>query len=84
MRRILPLLLALWAWNFAALARGDDAIASLDGVRVGQVSLEAPEGGLPRENLQPLLRVQQGEPLRLGDVRLDTALLLSSSSLFRR
>lgn len=42
---------------------------------VAQVSLEAPEGGLPRESLEPLLQVRQGEPLDMQDVRQDIAIL---------
>lgn len=43
---------------------------------VAQVSLEAPRGGLPRESLEPLLRVREGEPLSLDTVRQDIALLV--------
>jgi outer membrane protein assembly factor BamA len=39
------------------------------------VSLVAPEGGLPEENLEPLLRARQGEKLDLEKVRADLALL---------
>ena len=42
---------------------------------VSQVGLEAPEGGLPDESLEPLLRVGQGRPLDLGEVRQDIAIL---------
>ena len=45
------------------------------GLEVAQVGLEAVDGALPDENLEPLLRVRQGEPLDLGDVRQDVALL---------
>ncbi len=45
------------------------------GLPVAQVSLEAPDGGLPRENLEPLLRLRQGQELNLGNIRLDVALL---------
>jgi outer membrane protein assembly factor BamA len=39
------------------------------------VSLVAPEGGLPDENLEPLLRARQGEKLDLEVLRADLALL---------
>ena len=42
-----------------------------------QVGLEAPEGGLPQENLQPLLKAAQGEPYDPRAVRADLALLYS-------
>ncbi len=45
-----------------------------------QVSLEAPEGGLPRENLEPLLRARQGERVHIADVRHDIALLYRAGS----
>lgn len=58
------------------LARAADppVVAAL-GLPVAQVALEAPDGGLPPENLEPLLRVQPGDPLDLGAVRDDIALL---------
>ena len=59
----------------AQAASGDADLAAWVGVSVAQVTLEAPDGGLPRENLEPLLRARQGAPLDLGDVRLDVALL---------
>lgn len=49
--------------------------AELVGLPVAQVSLVAVVGELPAENLEPLLRVRQGEPLDLGFVRQDIALL---------
>lgn len=45
------------------------------GQPVVQVSLEASEGGLPDENLEPLLRVRQGTPLSPGELRQDISLL---------
>lgn len=74
--RLLPWLVALAAALLGSPSLAADPVGALEGVVVEQVSLEAPQGGLPRENLQPLLRVRQGEPLDLGDVRVDTALLL--------
>lgn len=56
---------------------GDDPLpAWLVGRVVGQVSLEAPRGGLPRESLEPLLRVAVGERISLDLVRQDIALLV--------
>lgn len=45
------------------------------GLEVSQVTLEAPEGGLPRESLEPLLQVRQGDLLDLSEVRQDLAIL---------
>ena len=45
------------------------------GRTVALVTLEAPEGGLPRENLEPLLRVSQGMSLDPSAVRQDVILL---------
>ena len=45
------------------------------GLPVVQVSLEASDGGLPGENLEPLLRVRQGSPYRPRAVRDDLAML---------
>jgi len=50
------------------------------GQTVGLVSLVAADGGLPPEYLQPLLRVRLGEPLNLGDIREDIALLYRAAS----
>ena len=50
------------------------------GKPVGLVSLVAADGGLPPEYLQPLLRVRLGEPLNLGDIREDIALLYRAAS----
>jgi outer membrane protein insertion porin family len=59
---------------FAARAAAPPPVEAI-GLPVAQVALEAPEGGLPTENLEPLLRVQPGDPLDLGAVRDDIALL---------
>lgn len=56
------------------VARADDAPWWV-GQPVVQVTLEAAEGSLPEENLQPLLRVRQGQPLDPGEVRQDISLL---------
>lgn len=53
-----------------------DPLDELLGKPVAQVALEAPRGGLPRESLEPLLRVREGETLRLDLVRQDIALLI--------
>ena len=45
------------------------------GLPIAGVQLQAPDGGLPEENLDPLLRASQGAPLDLGMVRLDLATL---------
>ena len=42
---------------------------------ISQVSLEAPEGGLPEDNLEPLLKSQQGEVFLASHVRADLATL---------
>lgn len=49
--------------------------ADFAGHPVVQVSLVAVRGALPSENLEPLLRVRQGQALDLGLVRQDLALL---------
>lgn len=66
---ILPLLASL-----LGIARAEEPVWAL-GRQVSQVSLEAPEGGLPRETLEPLLQVHQGERLDLADVRQDVTIL---------
>ena len=48
------------------------------GEPVAQVSLEATQGALPNENLEPLLRTQPGEALTVGTIRSDVALLVSA------
>jgi outer membrane protein assembly factor BamA len=45
------------------------------GLPLAGVQLEAPEGGLPEESLDPLMRAIQGQPLDLGTIRLDLATL---------
>lgn len=45
------------------------------GLPLAQVQLSAPEGGLPEETLEPLLRVEEGEPLDPHEVGLDLATL---------
>lgn len=45
------------------------------GLEVTQVSLVALEGGLPEDNLEPLLLVKQGDPLSLGEIRHDLEVL---------
>jgi outer membrane protein assembly factor BamA len=48
------------------------------GQPVAQVALEATMGGLPSDNLEPLLRTQAGVPLDLGSIRADVALLVAA------
>jgi outer membrane protein assembly factor BamA len=62
-------------WVGAAAAAGGDDGAWWVGLPVADVLLEAPEGGLPEQNLEALLRVADGEPLDPHDVRLDLATL---------
>ena len=50
------------------------------GMPVGLVSLVAADGGLPPEQLEPLLRVRQGRPLNPGDIREDIGLLYRAAS----
>ena len=50
------------------------------GQTVGLVSLDAADGGLPPEYLQPLLRVRLGEALDVGDMREDINLLYRAAS----
>lgn len=50
------------------------------GKPVGMVSLVAVDGGLPPEYLEPLLRVRQGQPLSVGDIREDVGLLYRAAS----
>jgi len=65
-----------WLLLLMGLARAEMPGLHLVALPVAQVSLEAPEGGLGEENLEPLLRVLQGEPLDMADVRQDVALLV--------
>ena len=65
---ILPLLFS------ATVARAEPAPWYV-GRPVYQVSLEAPVGGLPEDNLEPLLAAQQGESLTLDQIRRDVNLL---------
>lgn len=50
------------------------------GMPVGLVSLEAADGGLPPEYLEPLLRVRVGQRLTAGDLREDVGLLFRAAS----
>ncbi len=50
------------------------------GLQVAQVSLLAPRGGLPRENLEPLLRVRQGGILDPALVRQDIRSLMRAGA----
>jgi outer membrane protein assembly factor BamA len=65
---------ALWLWASAAKAE-EDAPPWWIGLPVADVSLSAPEGGLPEESLEPLLRVGEGEPLDPHAITLDLTTL---------
>jgi outer membrane protein insertion porin family len=65
---LLPLLLGV------AIAQAEQAPWYV-GRPVYQVSLEAPVGGLPEDNLEPLLAAQQGDILTLDQIRRDINLL---------
>jgi outer membrane protein insertion porin family len=58
----------------SSLALAEEASWYLD-LPISQVSLEAPDGGLPPENLEPLLGNQQGQLLQNRAVRDDLAML---------
>jgi len=68
------LLLAIGAFLASSLAVAEEDTWYLD-LPISQVSLEAPDGGLPPENLEPLLKNQQGEQLQARAVRDDLAML---------
>jgi outer membrane protein assembly complex protein YaeT len=68
------LVLLLGLFGAAQAAEGDDPRWYV-GQPVVQVSLEAAEGSLPKENLEPLLRVRQGASLDPGEMRQDIGLL---------
>jgi outer membrane protein insertion porin family len=70
----LLLLLLLLGWSGIAQARHPDA-AWYEGMPVANVVLQAPEGGLPEESLEPLLRMHQGEKFHPRNIRLDLATL---------
>ncbi|MEQ1500898.1 MAG: BamA/TamA family outer membrane protein [Myxococcota bacterium] len=58
-----------------AVPPGDGADPWWVGLPVAQVQLAAPEGGLPDESLEPLLRVVEGAPLDPHEVGLDLVTL---------
>ena len=64
----------LLLWSSAALARHPDT-PWYEGLPVANVVLQAPEGGLPEESLEPLLRMHQGDRFHPRNVRLDLATL---------
>jgi outer membrane protein assembly factor BamA len=68
--RLLLLLAASWAQAVEV-----DELPWWVGQPVEMVSLEASDGGLPGENLEPLLNVKQGGLLRPYEVRADLAVL---------
>jgi outer membrane protein insertion porin family len=73
MIRLLCAVLLISSSNLA-LARHPDAPWYQD-LKVANVVLQAPEGGLPDESLEPLLRTHQGERFHPRLVRLDLATL---------
>jgi len=66
-------------WFFAGLTAHAESLERpwYIGQSLSQVTLEAPEGGLPDENLQPLLKSRQGRLFDPADVRSDLNLLYS-------
>lgn len=58
-----------------AAAEAEDDAPWYVGQPVAAVTLEATDGGLPGENLEPLLNLRQGEPYQPWDVRADLAML---------
>ncbi|MFT7518675.1 MAG: outer membrane protein insertion porin family [Kiritimatiellia bacterium] len=57
------------------VAHAQQNLTVYSGQPVASVQLIAGEGELPDDDLQPLLRATQNEPLRPGDVQLDVATL---------
>ena len=68
-------LILLWLFGWLTSALWAQEKPWYAGERVSQVQLLAPEMGLPEENTQQLLRVQEGEILDPEDVRRDVILL---------
>lgn len=62
-----------------ALAQAQEPVQSI-GLPIAQVEVVAVEGGLPEENLLPLLGAQQGQVLTVPGVRSDIALLYSTGA----
>ncbi|MBX2799101.1 MAG: BamA/TamA family outer membrane protein [Myxococcales bacterium] len=63
-------------WLLGALvATAADDVPWWDGDPLAAVALSAPAGGLPDEDLAPLLRVRQGQPLSPAALRTDLATL---------
>ncbi len=63
-----------WWWALVTATAAEDDRWWV-GLPVADVAFEASAGGLPEQNLEELLRVQEGGPLRPGDIRLDLATL---------
>lgn len=72
--RTVGCLLALCAWAVGSPARADD-MPWYVGLPLADVQLRAPEGGLPEESLDPLLRAVPGALLDPAELRLDLATL---------
>jgi len=64
----------LWVFILANVAQASELAWYVDRP-ISQVSLEAPEGGLPDDNLEPLLKSQQGEIFSASHIRTDLATL---------
>ncbi len=68
-------LLFAWLLSLSASAREPEPSAWYVGQPVEMVSLEASDGGLPGEDLEPLLNVRQGSLLSPYEIRADLAVL---------
>ncbi len=62
-------------WSATATAQTADDPPWYAGLPVADVRLSSPDGGLPEESLEPLLRVVEGAPLALSAMRLDLVTL---------
>ncbi|MBT3219750.1 MAG: BamA/TamA family outer membrane protein, partial [Proteobacteria bacterium] len=59
-----------------AMAQGQELAPNwYVGLPIASIALHAPEGGLPEESLEPLLRAKQGEDIWPGTLRIDMATL---------
>jgi outer membrane protein insertion porin family len=65
----------LWLSAGVLLSTARAEVPWYTGLPVAQVSLEATEGALPEQDLEPLLRVKQDELLRPAQVRQDLEML---------
>ncbi|MDP6931452.1 MAG: POTRA domain-containing protein [Myxococcota bacterium] len=65
----------IFLWLFLSMVARAQEVPWYLGLPIAQVSLESAEGGLPNENLEPLLRIHQGDRLDPRDLRKDLELL---------